>query len=165
MGDVKDFMRAYELICLVDQIHDFAANQHRKFVIKHLERWLTHFEERHTRSPHPDNVFRDLAEPKWWEIKEYSEPARKIKASNTRLQNRLKIQDNARDCHSKTLQKGRITKVSSKTRTQKKSTHDRQADTRNDLEPKRPRGRPRKSAETSVNPRSKTTTRKTRNRA
>jgi AT hook motif len=38
-GDVKEFSRAAELICIVDQIHDYAVNYHRSFVINHLEAW------------------------------------------------------------------------------------------------------------------------------
>ncbi|KFY90104.1 hypothetical protein V500_05298 [Pseudogymnoascus sp. VKM F-4518 (FW-2643)] len=38
-GDVKDFSRAFELICIVDQIQDYAVNIHRPFVMNHLEAW------------------------------------------------------------------------------------------------------------------------------
>jgi hypothetical protein len=38
-GDVKEFSRAADLICIVDQIHDYAVNYHRSFVINHLEAW------------------------------------------------------------------------------------------------------------------------------
>lgn len=38
-GDVKNKENALELICLVDQIHDYATKQHRPFVMKHLEAW------------------------------------------------------------------------------------------------------------------------------
>lgn len=34
-----DFPGAYELLCITDQIQKYAANQHRDFVIKHLEAW------------------------------------------------------------------------------------------------------------------------------
>lgn len=37
--EVKCFSSAYDLICIVDQIHDYAINHHRPFVIKHLEAW------------------------------------------------------------------------------------------------------------------------------
>lgn len=33
------FSRAFELICIVDQIHDYAIHRHRDFVMKHLEAW------------------------------------------------------------------------------------------------------------------------------
>ncbi|KAL6415905.1 hypothetical protein AUP68_00111 [Ilyonectria robusta] len=36
-GDVMHFSRAFQLICIVDQIHDYAFHQHRDFVMKHLE--------------------------------------------------------------------------------------------------------------------------------
>lgn len=38
-GDVKEFSRAFDLICLVDQIQDYAVNHHRPFVMNHLEAW------------------------------------------------------------------------------------------------------------------------------
>ncbi|KAB2101825.1 hypothetical protein AG0111_0g9655 [Alternaria gaisen] len=162
-GDVTDFMLAYELICLVDQIHDFAANQHRKFVIKHLERWLIHFEEHDSLVRQRDKIL-GLADPEWLEIKEAWKEVRNAKAAKTRLQNRLKISDDALSRHSKTPQKAKI-KVSSTIQIKNKRTRGHQPDTANDSEPKRPRGRPRKSAKTPGDPPSKTATRKTRYRA
>lgn len=44
-GNVCEFSRAYDLICVVDQIHEFALTQHRDFVIKHIEPWLKRSEE------------------------------------------------------------------------------------------------------------------------
>ncbi|KAH8648176.1 hypothetical protein BGZ60DRAFT_437732 [Tricladium varicosporioides] len=38
-GNVTEFSRAYDLICLTDQIAEYAATQHRNFVIKHLKPW------------------------------------------------------------------------------------------------------------------------------
>ncbi|TRX87833.1 hypothetical protein FHL15_011273 [Xylaria flabelliformis] len=38
-GDIKDWSRAFELICIIDQIQSYAAHQHRPFVMKHLEAW------------------------------------------------------------------------------------------------------------------------------
>ncbi|KAF4610405.1 hypothetical protein G7Y89_g15713 [Cudoniella acicularis] len=38
-GDVKEFSRAFDLICIVDQIQDYAVNHHRPFVMNHLEAW------------------------------------------------------------------------------------------------------------------------------
>lgn len=38
-GDVMHFSRPFALICIVDQIHDYAIHQHRDFVMKHLEAW------------------------------------------------------------------------------------------------------------------------------
>ncbi|KAI0544461.1 hypothetical protein F4679DRAFT_564670 [Xylaria curta] len=38
-GDVKNWSRAFDLICIIDQIQDYAAHQHRPFVLKHLEAW------------------------------------------------------------------------------------------------------------------------------
>ncbi|OAG17118.1 hypothetical protein CC77DRAFT_1064383 [Alternaria alternata] len=164
-GDVKDFSRAYELICLVDQIHDFAANQHRKFVIEHLERWLVHCEEHDPPLYQTDDVLRYLADPIWLKIKEASTKARYAKSVNTRLQNKLKMRENTHGRHSKRPQKGKMTRVSSTIQIQKRRNSGHQSNTANGSKPKRPRGRPRKSAKTPVNPPSNTTTRKTRNRA
>ena len=38
-GAVKEFGRAYDLICIVDQIQDYAVKYHRPFVMDHLEAW------------------------------------------------------------------------------------------------------------------------------
>jgi hypothetical protein len=38
-GNVKEFSRAFDLICIVDQIQDYAVNHHRPFVMNHLEAW------------------------------------------------------------------------------------------------------------------------------
>jgi len=38
-GNVQEFSRAFDLICIVDQIHDYAVNHHRPFVMNHLEAW------------------------------------------------------------------------------------------------------------------------------
>lgn len=44
-GDVKDFSRAFDLICIVDQIHDYALQVHRPFVMRHLEAWHARHEK------------------------------------------------------------------------------------------------------------------------
>ncbi|KAK4145487.1 uncharacterized protein C8A04DRAFT_10624, partial [Dichotomopilus funicola] len=44
-GDVKQFSRAFDLICIIDQIHEYAAKHHREFVMKHLEAWHTRHEK------------------------------------------------------------------------------------------------------------------------
>ena len=44
-GDVKDFSRAFDLICIVDQIQDYAINTHRPFVMQHLEAWHARHEK------------------------------------------------------------------------------------------------------------------------
>ena len=44
-GDVKEFSRAFDLICIVDQIHDYATKQHREFIMKHLEAWYARDEK------------------------------------------------------------------------------------------------------------------------
>ncbi|KAK3293175.1 uncharacterized protein B0H64DRAFT_403672 [Chaetomium fimeti] len=57
-GDIKDFSRAFELICIVDQIHDYAVNDHRTFVMKHLEAWHA----RHEKSLGPEGSLLDRAD-------------------------------------------------------------------------------------------------------
>jgi hypothetical protein len=154
-GDVKEFSRAYDLICLMDQVHDFAANQHRKFVIKHLEPWLRHAEERSLEfmALQPNGFPEVPAEPVWSKIKEASKQARNTRAAETRSQNRLKKQNNARDCHS---QKGRTTETLSATEIQLQPKRPRgrpkKCATEIQLQPKRPRGRPKKCAKTSAIP-------------
>lgn len=44
-GDVKEFSRAFDLICIVDQIHDYAVKNHRPFVMRHLEAWHARHEK------------------------------------------------------------------------------------------------------------------------
>jgi hypothetical protein len=134
----------------VDQVHDFAANQHREFVIKHLEPWLGHAEERELdllsefMALQPNKFPKVPAAPRWSKIKEASKQARNTRAAKTRLQNRLKMQDNARNRHSQTLHKGKITKGLSATQSQLQRTHGRRSKKLNDPQPKRPRGRPKK---------------------
>ncbi|KAH0523231.1 hypothetical protein TsFJ059_008266 [Trichoderma semiorbis] len=48
-GDVKEWGRAFDLICIVDQIQDFAVHHHRPFVMKHLEAW--HARHQKTKTP------------------------------------------------------------------------------------------------------------------
>ncbi|KAI5456645.1 hypothetical protein BGZ63DRAFT_467840 [Mariannaea sp. PMI_226] len=44
-GDVKIWPKAFELICIMDQVHDYAVNNHRPFVMKHLEAWHSRHEK------------------------------------------------------------------------------------------------------------------------
>ncbi|KAH7092085.1 hypothetical protein FB567DRAFT_588395 [Paraphoma chrysanthemicola] len=149
-GDIIDWSRAYELICLVDQVHDFAANQHREFVIRHLEPWLGHAEDREVdlvreiMALQPNKCPKTPAAPRWLKIKEASKQARNTRAAKTRSQNRLKVQDNARIRYPQTLRKGKTTKGSSVTQIQLQRTRGRRSSKLNDPQPKRPRGRPRK---------------------
>lgn len=56
-GDVKNFSRAFDLICIVDQIHDYAINVHRPFVMKHLEAWHARQEKsRESEGPFPNTL-------------------------------------------------------------------------------------------------------------
>ncbi|KAI1739461.1 hypothetical protein F4680DRAFT_421648 [Xylaria scruposa] len=43
-GRITARSRAFELICIVDQIQSYAAYQHRPFVMKHLEAWYAKFQ-------------------------------------------------------------------------------------------------------------------------
>ncbi|KAJ6783575.1 hypothetical protein PWT90_06792 [Aphanocladium album] len=44
-GNVMEWSRAYDLICIVDQIHHYATHHHRAFVMKHLEAWYSRHEK------------------------------------------------------------------------------------------------------------------------
>ncbi|KAH6623083.1 hypothetical protein F5144DRAFT_352850 [Chaetomium tenue] len=56
-GDVKEFSRAFDLICIVDQIHDYALNVHRPFVMQHLEAWHARHEKfLEPEGPSPDTL-------------------------------------------------------------------------------------------------------------
>ncbi|QYT02929.1 hypothetical protein H0G86_009911 [Trichoderma simmonsii] len=45
-GDVASFTSALNLLCIVDQIHDYAAKYHRPYVLDHLTPWLA-WSEKH----------------------------------------------------------------------------------------------------------------------
>jgi hypothetical protein len=110
--DIKSFSRAYDLICIVDQIHNFAITKHRQFVIDHLEPWLCRAEEIERsqaieRLPWQDE--REAAEfsslfdesdseignlklmptPEWAKLKEATQAARNAKSLQTRDRNFL----------------------------------------------------------------------------
>jgi hypothetical protein len=115
-GDVKEFSRAYDLICIVDQIHNYAVNDHREFVMKHLEAW--HVRHEKTRQPSRSSASAqtrrasdgteaedgkrsrevedyldclmdlDTRMPEWLLLKEKSKSARQAKAQETRERNR-----------------------------------------------------------------------------
>jgi hypothetical protein len=100
-GDVKDLSRAYELSCIIDQVHDFASSQHRAFVIKHLEPWLQHAEECEVAlfkeflrlSPH--KLPADPLPAEWYTAKEVSKEARNAKAANTRKLKKIMLSEDA----------------------------------------------------------------------
>jgi hypothetical protein len=91
-GDVKEFSRAYDLICIVDQIHNYAVSQHRKFVTKHLEPWLRRAEdfdegqlkEMSYLDPFESSVESLLLRSEWDLIKEASKKSRVAKTALTR---------------------------------------------------------------------------------
>lgn len=86
-ADIKNFSRAYDLICIVDQIHDFAVTRHRPFVTRHLEAWLTRAENIETHQITEQPVLEE--QPEWANIKQASKLARKAKAAQTRNHNFL----------------------------------------------------------------------------
>ena len=151
-GDVKDFNRARELICLVDQVHGFAANQHRKFVIKHLEPWLGQFEDPKPKSPgfdedgwpkwRPGSDVVTVKWPAWTKIYFESKEARDTIAAESRSRKRLKVQDNARNRHSQALRKGRITRVQNETHKKVQRSRDSHSNKPNQPQPERHHGRP-----------------------
>lgn len=111
-GDIRNFSGSYDLICIVDQIHDFAITQHRQYVISHLEPWLIRAEEIMTLrlSQQLDQIekleigeFLDSLDyglldtsseihtyqPEWVKLKELSKRVRNTKAAQTRKRNLL----------------------------------------------------------------------------
>jgi hypothetical protein len=137
-GDVKQLSRAYELSCIVDQIHGYAANQHRKFVIKHLEAWLQHAEKCETDRLeeslrlHPDEVPKNPPRPEWYNVKIASQNAANAKAAKTREYNRSRaLQISTLDNASNLLQISQRREVSAQPHVVQ-------------LQKKRGRGRPRK---------------------
>jgi hypothetical protein len=111
-SDIKSFSRAYDLICIVDQIHNFAIAQHRQFVISHLEPWLSRAEEMKgsqaierlhrleeldeaeflsliNESDSGIGVLELMPKPEWVTLKEASKEARKAKSTHTRDRNFL----------------------------------------------------------------------------
>jgi hypothetical protein len=87
-NDIKSFSRAYDLICIIDQIHNFAMTQHRQFVIRHLEPWLSRAEALDA-STSGISLGEFIPKPEWANIKEASEKARKVKSLQTRNRNWL----------------------------------------------------------------------------
>ena len=73
----------------MDQIHEYAAHQHREFVIEHLEPWLLHAEEcsvkrlREIYRVHPEEI-PEPPTPEWFKIKHASRQAEKVKGPKTR---------------------------------------------------------------------------------
>ncbi|KAM5358076.1 hypothetical protein ACJZ2D_015613 [Fusarium nematophilum] len=94
-GDVKQANYAIELICIIDQVHDYATQQHRPFVMKHLEAW----HDRHKRTTNlvaaDDNPFMaslfdlspNMPQPEWSRLKAESKMTRSEKAQQTRAHN------------------------------------------------------------------------------
>ncbi|KAI1506256.1 hypothetical protein F5X99DRAFT_366115 [Biscogniauxia marginata] len=147
-GNVKEFSRAFDLICIVDQIHNYAATHHRPFVLKHLEAWYA----RHEKSPQhtqPSISASDLAAagftgsehigidnpetPEWLILKEVTNISKQRRSFQTRLYNR-KLRELIQTRHSAVLpemkrRRGRPSKIG----TTKKEV------------PKRGRGRPLKT--------------------
>ncbi|KIW14799.1 hypothetical protein PV08_07584 [Exophiala spinifera] len=94
-GNIKEFSRAYDLICIVNQIHAYAISEHRSFVIKHLEPWLSRAESfrgaQMDLSPLPsgeDSVESLESSPKWFVIKGASRRALSAKRAATRMRKR-----------------------------------------------------------------------------
>ncbi|KAL7946740.1 hypothetical protein V8C42DRAFT_318683 [Trichoderma barbatum] len=62
-GDVTSPTSALNLICIVDQIHDYAVKHHRPTVLNHLSTWLTWSEK----LEHRDGPARlTTSQPNWW---------------------------------------------------------------------------------------------------
>ncbi|KAI0154184.1 hypothetical protein GGR57DRAFT_467495 [Xylariaceae sp. FL1272] len=115
-GDIRYFKPAFELICIVDQIHDYATRHHRPFVIKHLAAWHAKHQETlefirqfsnddDLDSDHPDDpdgsssveptnsaegarLAEVLKPAKWLQLKEETRVAKRERAFLTRQANR-----------------------------------------------------------------------------
>lgn len=44
-GDICEAGKAMELLCIVDQIHEYAVTTQKEFVVQHLEPWLLQAEK------------------------------------------------------------------------------------------------------------------------
>ncbi|KAL7906939.1 hypothetical protein GGI35DRAFT_487408 [Trichoderma velutinum] len=111
-GDVRDCRQARDLICIVDQIQDYAVHHHRPFVMNHLEAWHTRHQRTKDEDPYKNGVrkleaARDLKgdvwfhqqhiellkstpikSPEWSKLKLYSKFNRQEIANETRRRNR-----------------------------------------------------------------------------
>ncbi|KAI1330461.1 hypothetical protein F5Y16DRAFT_396428 [Xylariaceae sp. FL0255] len=103
-GDVKIWKHAFDLICIVDQIHDYAAHQHRPYVTKHLDAWHAkhHKALEPTRSCISANdrlvesyefaentkLFEATKQAAWMQLKEDTRKSRLHKAMLTRQKNK-----------------------------------------------------------------------------
>ena len=89
-GDIKELSRACDLICIVDQIHNYAVSQHHQFVTKHLKLWLRRaedLEEAELEEMSDLDLFESSVEslrPEWDLIKEASKKTRLANAALTR---------------------------------------------------------------------------------
>ena len=133
----------------MDQVHAFAANQHREFVIEHLQPWLQYAEKRDSdrfgeimRLLALDQFPEDPPKPQWFKIKEKSIKARTAKAANTCLRNRLKTQVTACVEQSTTLQKRRTSMEPNATNASLPRRSARLQNKVNQSQPTRPRGPP-----------------------
>jgi hypothetical protein len=45
-GNIRNEKLAIQLLCIIDQIHEWALTSHRNFVIQHLEPWLKGFDDK-----------------------------------------------------------------------------------------------------------------------
>ncbi|KAL7935575.1 hypothetical protein V8C35DRAFT_297709 [Trichoderma chlorosporum] len=118
-GDVTNAMKALELTCIVDQIHDYAVRYHRRFVLNHLTSWLNWSEEPENNRPLAllESL---LTEKKTWRALEYEmSQLRREKLRQTREQKK-KLDEPARvarsskrqeaESTSDTILDGRVTK-------------------------------------------------------
>lgn len=81
-GDVRMTTSAFELLYLVDQIHNYIVNDHRRFVVRHLKAW-------YARHKALSRTTGDTAEqPEWFRLKKHSDMLRYRKGLATRERNR-----------------------------------------------------------------------------
>ncbi|KAL6690845.1 hypothetical protein J3F84DRAFT_177081 [Trichoderma pleuroticola] len=84
-GDIDKPSDALQLLCIVDQIHDYAIKHHLPFVLKHLEAWCA----RDSQSRLPNNALATPGgSPLWAILKEESKIVKQTKSQETRKRNR-----------------------------------------------------------------------------
>ena len=100
-----EWLRAFDFICIVDQIHRFAVTQHRDFVIKHLEPWIRKAEEYEKNRPRFSfdlSLIDDVdfwLRPEWLNLKHRSQVSVNEKRERSRLLNKTRTNKRTEEEH------------------------------------------------------------------
>ncbi|QYT02930.1 hypothetical protein H0G86_009912 [Trichoderma simmonsii] len=81
-GDIRKYSEAMQLIYIVDQIHDFAIEQHYPFVLKHLEAWYARDKQYHVYSG--EWYYYPERRPLWHKLEKESRMVKQEKAREAR---------------------------------------------------------------------------------